>query len=144
MFVSPAYAQAADGAAQGGGFVAIIPLVLIFVVFYFLIIRPQSQKMKNHKEVLAAIRRGDTVVTGGGIMGKISKVIDDATLQVEIAEGVKVKVKREHIATVVSKTVPVQGGGAKDEGKPKPAAGTTAVGGAGARLKGLLKGSNDK
>lgn len=140
MFVSPAYAQAADGAAGGGGLEAFIPLILIFVVFYFLIIRPQSQKMKKHKEVLAAIRRGDRVVTGGGIMGQVTKVIDDTTVQVEIAEGVKVKVRREHIATVEAKTEPVKEAAKASQDNAKP----SEPGSTGARLKGLLKGNNDK
>ena len=105
MFVSPAYAQAAEGA--GGGFEAFLPLILIFIVFYFLLIRPQQKKMKEQKAMLGAIRRGDKVVTGGGIIGTVSKVIDDEEVTVEIADGVKVRVMRALISTVRSKTEPV-------------------------------------
>ena len=102
MFVSPAFAQASGGA--GGGFEAILPLVLIFVVFYFLLIRPQQKKMKQHKETLASIRRGDKIVTGGGIIGLVTKVDDDQQITIEIAKDVKVKVRRELVSTVMAKS----------------------------------------
>ncbi len=114
MFISPAYAQAAAGG--GSGFEALLPLVLIFVVFYFLLIRPQQKKMKSHKEMLGAVRRGDKVVTGGGIIGTVSKVVDDDELAIDIADGVKVRVRRSLIANVVSKTEPV-GEAKKTDGK---------------------------
>ncbi len=107
MFVSPAYAQAAEDAGAGGGIEAFLPLILIFVVFYFLLIRPQQKKMKEQKAMLGAIRRGDKVVTGGGIVGTVTKVIDDEEITVEIADGVKVRVRREMISSVLSKTEPV-------------------------------------
>ena len=108
MFVPPAYAQAAaDGG--GSGFEAFLPLILIFGVFYVLLIRPQQKKMKEHKATLSAIRRGDKVVTGGGIVGTVTKVIDDLEITVEIADGVKVRVQRGLISTVLSKTEPVKG-----------------------------------
>ena len=108
MFISPAYAQDAGGGGLGG-IEALLPLVLIFVVFYFLLIRPQQKKMKEHKVTLSAIRRGDKVVTGGGIVGTVTKVIDDLEITVEIADGVKVRVQRGLISTVLSKTEPVKG-----------------------------------
>ena len=108
MFVPPAYAQAAAGGG-GSGFEAFLPLILIFGVFYVLLIRPQQKKMKEHKVTLSAIRRGDKVVTGGGIVGTVTKVIDDLEITVEIAEGVKVRVQRGLISTVLSKTEPVKG-----------------------------------
>ncbi|MEX2452123.1 MAG: preprotein translocase subunit YajC [Rhodospirillales bacterium] len=104
MFVSPAYAQGAG--AAGAGWESFIPLVLIFVVFYFLLIRPQQKKARMHREMLAAIRRGDRVVTGGGIVGTVTKVYDDHELAVEITDGVKVRVQRALIASVISKTEP--------------------------------------
>ena len=101
MFISPAYAQAAGDA--GGGFATILPLVLIFAVFYFLLIRPQQKKAKVHREMLGSIIRGDRVITGGGIMGKVTKVVNDQELAVEIAEGIKVRVQRSMVAGVFSK-----------------------------------------
>lgn len=105
MFISPAYAQAAGGDLMGGiqGFV---PLILIFVVFYFLLIRPQQKKMKEHKAMLDAIRRGDKIVTNGGIIGLVTKVVDDRELQLEIAENVRVRVLRDMVASVMAKTEP--------------------------------------
>ena len=108
MLISTAYAQS-GGASAGGGFEAMLPLILIFVVFYFLLIRPQQKKMKQHKEMLGAIRRGDKVVTGGGIMGTVTKVDNDVEVTVEIAKDVKVKVQRSLVSGVVSKTRPVDG-----------------------------------
>ena len=108
MFVPPAYAQDAAGGG-GSGFEAFLPLILIFGVFYVLLIRPQQKKMKEHKVTLSAIRRGDKVVTGGGIVGTVTKVIDDLEITVEIADGVKVRVQRGLISTVLSKTEPVKG-----------------------------------
>lgn len=106
MFVSPAYAQAAGGGSSG--FEALLPLVLIFVVFYFLLIRPQQKKAKQHREMLTAIRRGDKVITGGGIVGTVTKVVDDAELMVEIAPEVKVRVQRALVSAVLAKTEPVK------------------------------------
>ncbi len=106
MFVTPAYAQAAGDAAGPGALQAFLPIILIFVVFYFLLIRPQQKKMKQHKEMLGAIRRGDKIVTGGGIVGSVTKVIDDAEVMVEIAEGVKVRVHRSLVSSVLARTEP--------------------------------------
>jgi len=105
MFVTPAYAQAAGGA--GGAFTSFIPLILIFAIMYFLLIRPQQKKVKEHNNMVAAVRRGDQVVTQGGIMGKVSKVKDDNEIEVEIASGVKVRVVKSTLAQVISKTEPV-------------------------------------
>ena len=101
MFISPAYAQGAGGGL--GGMESLLPLVLIFVVFYFLLFRPQQKKQKEHKAMLEALHRGDRVVTSGGIIGTISKVVSDTELSVEIAEGVKVRVARGMIADVMAK-----------------------------------------
>ncbi len=106
MFISPAYAQSAGG---GSGLEAMLPLVLIFIVFYFLLIRPQQKKMKDHKEMLGNIRRGDTVITGGGITGKVTKVDNEQEVTVEIAKDVKVKVQRSLISGVQVKGEPVKG-----------------------------------
>jgi preprotein translocase subunit YajC len=98
MFVTPAYAQSAGGGADI--IVNILPFILIFVIMYFLIIRPQRQQAKRREEMLQAIRRNDTVVTGGGIVGKVTKVIDDSEVEVEIAKDTKVRIKRALIADV--------------------------------------------
>ncbi|KZY03371.1 MULTISPECIES: preprotein translocase subunit YajC [unclassified Sulfitobacter] len=85
-----------------------IPLILIFAIMYFLLIRPQQKKLKDHQAMVAALRRGDQVVTQGGIIGKVVKVKDDGELEVEVAEGVKVRVVQSTIATVLSKTEPAK------------------------------------
>ena len=85
-----------------------IPLLLIFAIMYFLLIRPQQKKIKEHAAMVAALRRGDQVVTQGGIIGKVVKVKEDGEVEVEIADGVKVRVVQSTIATVVSKTEPAK------------------------------------
>ena len=104
MLISPAYAQ--DAAAGGAGLlVQILPLILIFAIFYFLLIRPQQKKMKEHREMLAALKRGDRVITGGGIIGTITKVRDDSDeMEVEIAQGVKITVVRGTIGSLIKPT----------------------------------------
>ena len=109
MWVSPAYAQAVGGGGAGSILEMLLPFVLIFVIMYFLILRPQRQQAKRREEMLKAVRRGDTVVTNGGIIGKVSKVVDDAELELQIAEGVKVRVVRSLIAEVRTKGEPVAG-----------------------------------
>jgi preprotein translocase subunit YajC len=103
MLISPAYAQAA-GAPAGFDLVSLAPLVLIFVVFYFLLIRPQQKKAKQHKGMISALRRGDRVVTSGGIIGVVTKVVGDTELQVEIAENVRVRVARSAVSELVTKS----------------------------------------
>ena len=105
MFVSPAWAQGAGGGALDG-LGGLLPLVLIFVVFYFLLIRPQQKKAKAHREVLATLRRGDRIVTNGGLIGTITRVPNDNELIIEVAEGVKVRVMRGMIAESMSKSDP--------------------------------------
>ena len=121
MFISPAYAQGAGGG--GSGLEAMLPLVLIFIVFYFLLIRPQQKKMKDHKAMLGNIRRGDMVVTGGGITGKVTKVDDEHVVTVEIAKDVKVKVQRGLISSVQIKGDPIKGGTAANQNSNKKAPG---------------------
>jgi len=94
-----------------------LPLVLIFVVFYFLLIRPQQKKLKDHRAMIEAVRRGDTVVTAGGVIGKVIKVVDDATLQVEIAENVRVRVVKGTLAEVRAKGEPVKDAIGKTNGE---------------------------
>jgi preprotein translocase subunit YajC len=87
-------------------FAQFVPLILIFVIMYFLLIRPQQKKVKDHQAMIGALRRGDEVVTAGGLIGKITKVKDDAEVEVELATGLKVRVVRATIAQVRSKTEP--------------------------------------
>ena len=88
------------------GIESFVPLILIFGIMYFLLIRPQQKKLKEHQAMVAALRRGDQVVTQGGLIGKVSKVKDDNEVEVELAEGVRVRVVRSTIAQVLSKTEP--------------------------------------
>lgn len=109
MFFTPAYAQAAGAAGGMSPLVNAAPFILIFGIMYFLIIRPQQKKAKEHQATLAALRRGDLVVTGGGLIGKVSKLKDDSEVEVEIADGVKVRVVKNTIVQVLSKTEPAAG-----------------------------------
>ena len=111
MFVTPAYAQTASGGGSLDVF-TILPLILIFVVFYFLMIRPQQKKVKEHKAMLGALRRGDRIVISGGIIGTVAKVPGDKDLVVEIADGVRVRVVRSMVAEVLARAEPA---GAKEE-----------------------------
>ncbi|MBO3760071.1 preprotein translocase subunit YajC [Ciceribacter sp. L1K23] len=110
MFITPAFAQdaAATPAAFGSGLEMLFLFAPLMVVWYFFLIRPQRQQMKKRQETLSAIRRGDQVVLGGGISGKVTKVIDDNDLEVEIAEGVKIRAVRAYIAEVRVKGEPVK------------------------------------
>jgi len=104
MFISEAYAQAASSPfSSGAGFVQILPFVAIAAVFYFMLFRPQQRKMKEHKTMLAAVKRGDRVITSGGIIGVVTKVVDDNELQLEIAEGVRVRILKGSINDVLNR-----------------------------------------
>lgn len=107
MFVTPAYAQGA-GAPSGMDFISsFIPIILLIAIFWFLIFRPQQKRMKTHQAMLAAVKRGDTIVTNGGVVGKVTKAVEGEDLEVEIATGVKIKVVRSMIADVRTKSEPV-------------------------------------
>ena len=106
MFVTPAFAQGAGGGA-GDILTSLAPILILIVIFWLLIFRPQQKRMKAHQAMLASVRRGDTIVTTGGIVGKVTKVTDDEDLEVEIAQGTKVKVVRSMISDVRSKPEPV-------------------------------------
>ena len=108
MFVTPAFAQTATPAAGPDMLMSILPFVLIFVIMYFLIIRPQRMKQKRHQEMIANLRRGDTVVTSGGLIGKVAKVVDEAELQIDLADNVRVRLARSMIAEVRTKGEPVK------------------------------------
>jgi len=108
MLISSAYAQGTGitGLFDSQGLVQFLPLVLIFVVFYFLLIRPQQRKAKDHKVTLDALRRGDRVVTGGGIIGTVARVDNPEEVTVDIADNVRVRVVRSTITSVLSKPDP--------------------------------------
>jgi preprotein translocase subunit YajC len=106
MFITPAYAQAAGGAASNP-IMQFLPLILIFAIMYFLMIRPQQKKAKEHKAMVEALRRGDQVITQGGVIGKVSRVKEgENEVEVEIADGVKVRVVKSTIVQVLNKTEP--------------------------------------
>lgn len=106
MLVTPAYAQAAGGAGGAEFVISLLPFILIFVIMYFLIIRPQRNRMKAHQEMVSGLKRGDTVVTAGGLIGKITKVVDDNEIQVEFAEGMRVRVVRNTVTEVRARGEP--------------------------------------
>lgn len=106
MLISPAYAQSAPG---GSDFlIQLMPILLMFVIFYLLLLRPQQQRVKAHREMVANLRRGDTVVTGGGIVGKVTKVKDDGEVEVEIAPNTRVLVVKGTVTEVRVKGEPVK------------------------------------
>src|SRR5258708_23895889 len=114
MFVTPAFAQAPS--LFGGGdnmLVSLLPFILIFVIMYFLILRPQQKKQKQHQEMVKNVRRGDTVVTNGGLIGKITKVVDDDQIEVEVPDGVRVRQMPSMAADGRAKGQP-----GKEEGAP--------------------------
>ncbi len=120
MLISPAYAQAAAPAAGGDMFMSLLPLILVFAIFYFLLIRPQQTKMKTHREMLENLKKGDQIVTAGGIVGKIARIEQsDNQLVVEIAPNVQVKVIRQTVADLLTKPVPATG----NDNRAAPAAG---------------------
>ncbi len=106
--ITPAYAQGASAAGGTDIFIQIVPFVLIFIIMWFLIIRPQQRRVKEHQEMIKNVRRGDTVVTTGGIVAKVSKVVDDNELEVEIADNVRVRLVRTMISDVRTKGEPVK------------------------------------
>jgi preprotein translocase subunit YajC len=108
MLITPAYAQAAAGGDANSMLMSLLPFALIFVIMYFLILRPQQKKVKDHQELVKNIRRGDTVVTSGGIIGKVTKVKDDGEIEVEIADNTRVRVIKGTVAEVRVKGEPVK------------------------------------
>jgi len=106
MFISPAYAQDAGG-GTGAVVMQLLPLILIFAVFYFLLIRPQQKKMKEHRAMLGGLKRNDKIITGGGLVGTVTKVRDDSDeVEVELAPNVRVTVLRGTIGSVVKPPAP--------------------------------------
>lgn len=107
--ITPAFAQAAGAGGTTDVLMSLVPFVLIFVIMWFLIIRPQQRRVKTHQEMVKNVRRGDTVVTSGGIIAKVSKVIDDSEIEAEIADGVRVRLVKGMITDVRNKSEPVKG-----------------------------------
>ena len=106
--ITPAFAQGAPAGGSGDIILQLVPFLLIFVIMWFLIIRPQQRRAREHADMIKAVRRGDTVVTTGGIVGRVTKVTDDPEIEVEIADGVRVKLVRTMIADVRTKGEPVK------------------------------------
>ena len=106
MFVTPAYAQAAGGGAEI--VMSILPFILIFVIMYFLILRPQQKRVKAHQELVKNVRRGDTVVTNGGLVGKVTKVVDEEQIEIEIGDGMRIRQMRSMLTDVRAKGEPVK------------------------------------
>ncbi|MGN6285959.1 MAG: preprotein translocase subunit YajC [Afipia sp.] len=110
MFISPAYAQAGAAGDTNSMLMSLLPFALIFVIMYFLILKPQQKKVKEHNEMVKNIRRGDTIVTNGGLVGKVTKVVDDDQVEMEISDGVRIRQLRQMVSAVRTKGEP-----AKDE-----------------------------
>ena len=110
MFITPAFAQGSllGGGGEGGMLMSLLPFILIFVIMYFLILRPQQKRVKAHAEMVKNVRRGDTVVTNGGLVGKVSKVVDDDQIEIEISDGVRIRQMRQMISDVRAKGEPVK------------------------------------
>jgi len=108
MFITPAFAQAGATPGVNDIFGMMLPLLLIMVVFYFLLIRPQQRKMRDHQQLVKNVRRGDSIVTSGGLVGKISKVVDDNEVLVDIADNVQVRMMKHAISEVRTKGEPVK------------------------------------
>ena len=107
FFVSPAYAQT-PSLLGGEGMSFLVPMVLVFVIMYFLILRPQQKRVKQHAEMVKNVRKGDTVITSGGLVGKVTKVVDDDQIEIELAEGIRVRQMRQMVTDVRAKGEPVK------------------------------------
>jgi preprotein translocase subunit YajC len=109
MLITPAFAQGSLlGGDASGMLTSLLPLILIVVIMYFLVLRPQQQRAKLHREMVKALRRGDSVVTNGGLVGKVTKVVDDDQIEIEIADGVRVRQMRSMVSEVRAKGEPVK------------------------------------
>src|SRR6185503_4609482 len=115
MFITPALAQGGSLFGGGGGdnmLVSLLPFILIFVIMYFLILRPQQKRQKQHQDMVKNVRRGDTVITSGGLIGKVVKVIDDEQIEIELSDDVRVRQVRSMVADVRARGEPVKEEGA--------------------------------
>lgn len=113
MFITPAFAQAAGAGDTNSMLMSLLPFALIFVIMYFLILRPQQKKLKDHADLVKNIRRGDSVITSGGLIGKVTKVVDDDQIEIEVADGVRIRQMRQMISGVRTKGEPAKD--SKDE-----------------------------
>ncbi|MEZ5764756.1 MAG: preprotein translocase subunit YajC [Xanthobacteraceae bacterium] len=107
MLITPAFAQAAGGDATSM-ITSLLPFALIFVIMYFLILRPQQKRVKDHAELVKNLRRGDTIITSGGMVGKVTKVVDDDQVEIEIADGIRIRQMRQMITAVRTKGEPAK------------------------------------
>jgi len=112
MLVLPAYAQSGSPFGGDSMLISLLPFILIFVIMYFLILRPQQKRVKAHQEMVKNVRRGDTVVTSGGLIARVTKVVDDEKIEIELADGVRVQQMRSMVADVRAKGEPVKEEGA--------------------------------
>jgi preprotein translocase subunit YajC len=123
MLFTPAYAQTSAVGDTNGMLGMLLPFAIIFVIMYFLILRPQQKKVKEHADLVKNVRRGDTIVTQGGLVGKVTKVVDDDQVEFEISDGVRVRQMRQMITAVRTKGEPAKEKDlAKDEKKDEKAA----------------------
>jgi preprotein translocase subunit YajC len=106
--ITPAFAQGLGGGGTNDVLMSLVPFVLIFIIMWFLIIRPQQKRVKSHQEMIKNVRRGDTIVTSGGIIAKVSKVVDDTEIEAEIADGVRVRILKGMVSDVRAKGEPVK------------------------------------
>ena len=106
--ITPAFAQGLGGGGTNDILMSLVPFVLIFIIMWFLIIRPQQKRVKAHQEMIKNVRRGDTIVTSGGIIAKVSKVVDDTEIEAEIADGVRVRILKGMVSDVRTKGEPVK------------------------------------
>ncbi len=106
--ITPAFAQGLGGGGTNDILMSLVPFVLIFIIMWFLIIRPQQKRVKSHREMIKNVRRGDTIVTSGGIIAKVSKVVDDTEIEAEIADGVRVRILKGMVSDVRTKGEPVK------------------------------------
>lgn len=128
MLITPAFAQAAGASDTNNLLMSLLPFALIFIIMYFLIIRPQQKKVKEHNELVKNIRRGDTVITTSGLVGKVTKVVDEDQIELEIADGVRVRQMRQMISIVRVKGEPTKGEPTKGESAKSVAKGDNSKG----------------
>jgi len=108
MLISPAHAQSPFGGGSTDMITSLLPFLLIFVIMYFLILRPQQRRVKQHAEMVKNVRKGDTVITSGGLVGRVTKVVDDDQVEIEVADGVRVRQMRSMVSEVRAKGEPVK------------------------------------